>query len=74
MSELTIPIYTVIDGYVASVGTLISVCGNKIYIGKNAYMLIRELRSGVWGGKTYLEEEMEKNQESSGPFNKYLCR
>lgn len=50
MSELTIPIYTVIDGYVASVGTLISVCGNKIYIGKNAYMLIRELRSGVWGG------------------------
>jgi ATP-dependent protease ClpP protease subunit len=59
MNTLTIPIYTVIDGYVASAGTLISVCGNKRYIGKNAYMLIHELRSGVWGKMTYLEEEME---------------
>ena len=58
MNSLTLPIYTVIDGYVASAGTIISVCGTKRYIGKNAYMLIHELRSGVWGKMTYIEEEM----------------
>jgi len=58
MNSLTLPIYTVIDGYVASAGTIISVCGTKRYIGKNAYMLIHELRSGVWGKMTYIEEEV----------------
>jgi ATP-dependent protease ClpP protease subunit len=58
MNSLTLPIYTVIDGYVASAGTIISVCGTKRYMGKNAYMLIHELRSGVWGKMTYMEEEM----------------
>jgi len=58
MNSISLPIYTVIDGYVASAGTLISVCGNKRFIGKNAYILIHELRSGVWGKMTYLEEEL----------------
>ena len=58
MNSISLPIYTIVDGYVASAGTLISVHGKKRYIGKNAYMLIHELRSGVWGKMTYLEEEM----------------
>lgn len=58
MNSLSLPIYTVIDGFVASAGTIISVCGAKRYMGKNAYMLIHELRSGVWGKMTYMEEEM----------------
>ena len=58
MNSLTLPIYTVIDGFVASAGTIISVCGTKRYMGKNAYMLIHELRSGVWGKMTYIEEEI----------------
>jgi ATP-dependent protease ClpP protease subunit len=57
MNSISVPIYTVIDGYVASAGTLISVSGAKRFIGKNAYILIHELRSGVWGKMTYLEEE-----------------
>lgn len=57
MNSITLPIYTVIDGFVASAGTLISVCGCKRFIGKNAYVLLHELRSGVWGKMTYLEEE-----------------
>jgi ATP-dependent protease ClpP protease subunit len=58
MNSITLPIYTIVEGYVASAGTLISIHGKKRYIGKNAYMLIHELRSGVWGKMTYLEEEM----------------
>lgn len=57
MNSLTLPIYTVIDGFVASAGTIISVCGTKRYMGKNAYMLIHELRSGVWGKMSYIDEE-----------------
>ena len=57
MNSLSVPVYTVVDGYVASAGTLISVSGKKRYIGKNAYILIHELRSGVWGKMSYLEDE-----------------
>ena len=57
MNSLSVPVYTVVDGFVASAGTLISVNGKKRYIGKNAYILIHELRSGVWGKMSYLEDE-----------------
>lgn len=57
MKSLKVPVHTVIDGYVASAGTLISVCGTKRYIRPNAYILIHELRSGFWGKMTYLDEE-----------------
>jgi len=57
MNSLSLPVYTVVDGYVASAGTLISVSGKKRYIGKNAYILIHELSSGIWGKMSYLEDE-----------------
>ena len=57
MQSLKVPVYTVIDGFVASAGTLISVYGDKRYIRENAYILIHELRSGFWGKMTYLDEE-----------------
>lgn len=66
MNSLSLPIYTVIDGFVASAGTIISVCGTKRYMGKNAYMLIHELRSGVWGKMTYMEEELGNFKKVQG--------
>lgn len=57
--KLNVPVYTVVDGFVASAGTLISVCGKKRYILPNAYMLIHELRSGVWGKMSEITEEYE---------------
>jgi len=57
MKSLKVPVYTVIDGFVASAGTLISVHGDKRFIRENAYVLIHELRSGFWGKMTYLNEE-----------------
>ena len=58
MNSISLPIYTVIEGFVASAGTLISVSGEKRYISKNSYVLIHELRSGIWGKMSELEEEM----------------
>lgn len=57
MKSLRVPVHTVVDGFVASAGTLISVHGEKRYIQPNAYVLIHELRSGFWGKMTYLDEE-----------------
>lgn len=57
MNSLVSPVYTVIDGFVASAGTLISVNGKKRYMGENAYMLIHELRGGFWGKMTEIDEE-----------------
>ena len=45
MESCSISIYTVIEGYTASAGTLISVYGRKRFIRKNTYMLIHQLSS-----------------------------
>lgn len=54
---LGLPVYTVAEGFVASAGTLITLAGEKRYITPNSYMLIHELRSGVWGKMSVIEEE-----------------
>jgi ATP-dependent Clp protease protease subunit len=53
-----VPVHTICDGYVASAGTMISVCGAKRYIHRHSNMLIHELRSGMWGKMSVMEEEM----------------
>ena len=52
-----VPIYTVIEGAVASAGTLISVFGKKRYICPHAYMLIHQLSSGFWGKMNEIDDE-----------------
>jgi len=54
-----VPVHTVIDGYVASAGTLMSVCGVKRYMHRHSSMLIHELRSGSWGKMSVIEEEVD---------------
>lgn len=56
MEGLSIPVHTVIDSNVSSAGTLISVHGAKRYICKNSYVLIHELRSGVRGKLSYIDD------------------
>jgi len=57
IKNLSLPVYTVIDGFVASAGTLISLAGEKRFMNKNAYMLIHELRGGMWGKMSEVDEE-----------------
>jgi ATP-dependent protease ClpP protease subunit len=57
ITNSTIPIYTVIDGYAASAGTLMSVVGKKRYMTKNAYMLIHQLSSGARGNFWQIKDE-----------------
>jgi len=59
IQQLRCPVYTVVDGFVASAGTLISLAGKKRFIQPNAYMLIHELRSGLWGKMSDITEEFD---------------
>lgn len=56
------PVYTYIDGCAASAGTLMSVCGAKRFIGENAYMLVHQLSSGLYGKFQEMEDDMKNSQ------------
>lgn len=71
ITQLKVPVYTVVDGFVASAGTLISLAGEKRYISQNAYMLLHELRSGVWGKMSSIEEEMENLKKMMDHITSY---
>jgi len=57
-----VPITTIIDGCAASAATIMSVVGAHRKINKNAYMLIHQLSSGMWGKYEELKDDM-KNSE-----------
>jgi ATP-dependent Clp endopeptidase proteolytic subunit ClpP len=58
-----VPVYTIIEGAVASAGTLISVFGKKRYIRPHAYMLIHQLSSGFWGKMSEIDDEHKNLSE-----------
>lgn len=60
---LKTPVHSYIEGISASAGTIISVVCEKRYMYKNAYMLIHQLSSGLWGKFADLEDEMTNCQE-----------
>jgi len=55
-------VHTYVDGAAASAATIISVAGNKRYIGKNSLMLIHQLSTGNYGKYSELEDDMENNK------------
>ena len=52
------PVYTYVDGYAASAATLISVSGQKRYMGKHSLMLLHQLSGQNQGTYSYMKEEM----------------
>lgn len=53
------PVYSVVDGTVASAGTLISLAADKRFIRSNAYIMIHQLSSHTWGKMASIECEVE---------------
>ena len=51
INNLETPVYTFIDGYTASAGSLISVMGNKRFMTKNSFIMIHQLSSSLGEGK-----------------------
>ena len=65
-----VPVHTIIDGYAASAATLISVCGTKRYIRKHASMLIHQVRSGMWGKMSEIEDDYLNLQKTHEQIKK----
>jgi ATP-dependent Clp endopeptidase proteolytic subunit ClpP len=57
--SLRVPVHTIVNGYVASAGTLISLAGNYRFITPNSFMMIHEIRSGFWGRYSDARTEYE---------------
>jgi len=62
-----IPIITVIEGCVASAGSLLSMAGSKRYMTENSHLLIHQLRTGIIG--TY-----EELVDESANCNQFMSR
>lgn len=56
MSFIKSKVYTYIDGYVASAGTIISCKGHKRFIGKYGHMMIHQLSGEMYGKFTEMED------------------
>lgn len=56
-----IPIYTIVEGIVASAATLLSIVGKKRYMTSNGFMLIHQLSSNIKGNFEQLKDEFENN-------------
>ena len=59
IKNLGVPVYSVVDGFVASAGTLITLAAERRFIEANAYMLIHQLSSGVWGKMNDIHEQVD---------------
>ena len=70
IQNLSVPVHSVISGYVASAGTIITMSTSKRYMEQNAYMLIHELSSGVWGKYTDIQNEYDNLKK----FMKHIIR
>lgn len=57
-----IPIYTIIEGYAASAGTVLAIVGKKRFMTKSSYILIHQLSSGCWGKFSEMEDEYYNNK------------
>ena len=67
-----VDIITVVEGCVASAGTVISMAGKERYIRKNAYMLIHEIRSGCLGKFSECQDDMENNNILMDHIKKFV--
>ena len=59
IQKLETPVYTYVDGFSASAGTLLSVVGKKRFISKHSIMLIHQLSGGVQGKYFEMKDENE---------------
>ena len=65
INNLETPVYTYVDGYVASAGSLISVTGKKRYMTKNSFIMIHQLSTSLGEGKF---NDLDDNMDNLNKF------
>ena len=61
IAKSKVPVNTIIDGCAASAATMMSVVGAKRLMHENAFMLIHQLSSGMWGKYSELQDDMKNS-------------
>jgi len=59
ISMIKTPIYSIVEGYCASAASLITLACTKRYILPNAFMMIHQLRSFMWGKYEEFKDEVK---------------
>lgn len=57
IKDMKTPVYTYVDGFAASAGTLLSVVGKKRFMTKHSVMLIHQLSGGAEGKYSQIKDE-----------------
>ena len=70
IQNMDYPIYTVIDGMVASAATFISLAGTKRFITKSSWVLVHQIRT--WLGGMYTHEHLKDEMNNSDNIMKNL--
>lgn len=63
ISSIKTPVYTVIDGYVSSSGTVLSLAGEKRFIKPNAFVYLHELTTIIWGRMTHINVDLHNTEK-----------
>ena len=58
-----VEIHTVVSGFVASAGSLVSLAGKRRFMYKHAHMLIHEVRGGSWGKFSDMRDQLENTDK-----------
>ena len=69
IKQIDTPVYTYVDGFVASAASLISVCGQKRFITKYSSMLIHQLKGATSGKFNEIKDEFS----NLGVFMEKVC-
>jgi ATP-dependent Clp endopeptidase proteolytic subunit ClpP len=57
----SVPVCTLVEGCAASAATLMSIVGTRRAMRQNAFMLIHQLSSGMWGKYEEQKDQMQNN-------------
>jgi len=58
-----VPIYTVVDGYAASAGSILAVAGHRRFMRPSSSILIHQLRGGMYGTMHNMEDSIENSRQ-----------
>lgn len=59
IAKLSVPVYSLVEGYAASAATILSTACTKRYIQPSAFVLIHQLSGGFWGKYEDIKDEQK---------------
>lgn len=74
ITSMKIPVHTICKGMVASAGTLLSLAGKKRFMTEHSYMLIHQVRSGMWGKFAEMKDDYENTKNLMDDIINYYIK